>query len=120
MNIFERIKIRYYISKKYTFRVHVGEYHKNRKCYKEKILKKKGFVKAKIVDGFYIIWCNPDRIKKIKDADVELYADNEVYTTVVNNGVSPYLCLKCVENKKCKKYLDFLERSAQNESNGNN
>ena len=52
--------------------------------------------------------------------DVELYADNEVCTTVVNNGVSPYLCLKCVENKRCKKYLDFLERSAQNESNGNN
>ena len=110
MNIFERIKFRYYISKKYTFRIHVGEYYKNRKYYKEKILKKKGFVKAKIADGYYTLWCNPNRItlKLGYEEDIIPYNDNSI-TSKIKSYIPINVCKECLENKKCKKYLDFLE-----------
>lgn len=123
MNIFERIKHRYYLSRKSTFRVEITETKCNKEIcnYYYKILPKKGFIKSERIYGKFTAWCNPDRITNIDFRDrEEFYADNSLTIVESYHGLSNKVCEKCLEKTNCKKYKYFLERSAQNESNGNN
>ena len=123
MNIFEKIKHRYYLSRKSTFRVIITEtkYNKEICNYYYKILPKKGFIKSERNYGKFTAWCNPDRITNIEFKDEnEIYADNSPTMLESYHGLSSRVCERCLEKTKCEKYKYFLERSAQNESNGNN
>jgi len=112
MNIFKKIKIRHILSRKSTFRVIIEEtpFNKDICNYYYKMLPKKGFIKSERIYGEFTSWCNPDRITKIGFTDEkELYADNSPTTLVTYYGLSSKVCERCLENKKCKKYSDFLE-----------
>lgn len=101
MNILKKIRTRYILSRKSTFRIIIeeNEYNKEIREYYYKILPKRGFIKSKI-NGKFTYWCNPDRITNIEFKNrEEFYADDSPTIKV---------CEECLEKKQTVKDINIF------------